>query len=202
MSVYFIANRRANAVKIGLTVDIWKRLDMLQIGTPDRLVLIGLIDTSHANCNDRVVERRWHERWASHRVKGEWFRIAPDLLWAIGDEVSKHGLPLTPRSDRFWTFAGMDQRIWAFARQVFAERARRFLDDRYCPQEAWYGCTEGGHGFKGRLSKLVGWERPGNDERLQTVEAYDTCYQTLYESLPDCRGCDCYSFEQLKGLLR
>lgn len=47
--------------------------------------------------------------------------------------------------------------------------------------------------FKPELCRLVGWDRVGDaqDDFLQTVEAYDTAYDTIYEALPGCFNCDC-----------
>lgn len=62
----------------------------------------------------------------------------------------------------------------------------------FCANEWWYG--RGDHGFKGRMSRLVGWTSDkGYDPFLRTQEAYDVAYDVLYNELPNCRNCGCYS---------
>lgn len=50
----------------------------------------------------------------------------------------------------------------------------------YCANEHWY--EEGG--YRQRLENLVGWR--SGIPILQTSEAYDACYEYLYDLLPDC----------------
>jgi hypothetical protein len=60
---------------------------------------------------------------------------------------------------------------------------------RFCANEIWFGKHQRGHGMKGRLCMLVGFE--SLDPRLKSPEAYDIAYQTIYRALPDCRACGC-----------
>ncbi len=74
--------------------------------------------------------------------------------------------------------------------RVAAERVRDAGDGSFCANAAWYGY--GGHlGLKPRLVRLVGWGSNHPDPALRTSAAYDVVYQTLYDLLPDCRGCGC-----------
>lgn len=73
--VYVIQARGRAAVKIGYAKDIAKRLRQLQTGSPAKLKLIAVIP------GDRDVERGLHDRFADHRLHGEWFhKSAPGLL--------------------------------------------------------------------------------------------------------------------------
>lgn len=57
----------------------------------------------------------------------------------------------------------------------------------------WYGF--GGYlGIKLRLTNLVGWERPVADG-LNSMEAFNVCYDFIYDELPECRGCLCTFIE-------
>jgi hypothetical protein len=85
--VYFIQAGRSGAIKIGTTgmavPDALKnRIENLQIGCPDKLVLLGTIPGG----NDR--ERELHERFAHLTERGEWFRPEADLLTFIRDAVT------------------------------------------------------------------------------------------------------------------
>ncbi len=73
--------------------------------------------------------------------------------------------------------------------RIAAERVRA-VDTSFCANAVWYGY--GGHlGLKPRLVRLVGWGAQSRDPVLRSCDAYDLVYQTLYDLLPDCRGCGC-----------
>lgn len=71
--VYFIDD--GTAVKIGIALDPLARLDALQTGNPRRLDLIGSIE------GDLGDERVLHDRFAAHRLVGEWFDRRPVREW-------------------------------------------------------------------------------------------------------------------------
>lgn len=80
-SVYFIQDDKGR-VKIGWTRDIRTRLMALQSGTLDNLALLRVVDGS------KTVERWFHKRFAKHRIRGEWFAFASEMLTiAAPDEV-------------------------------------------------------------------------------------------------------------------
>lgn len=81
--VYFVLARSAELVKIGYAKDAWARLSSMQVGSPDELLLFGVIDTYLP----RQLEQDLHERFAAERVRGEWFRMTDALF----DYVMKHG---------------------------------------------------------------------------------------------------------------
>jgi len=74
MSVYFIQAGDGGPIKIGVTTDVQDRLSTLQIGSALPLVLLlevwGGIEQ----------ERGYHETFAEHRMRGEWFAPHEDLL--------------------------------------------------------------------------------------------------------------------------
>lgn len=71
-SIYFA--RCGEAVKIGFSARPAHRLRDLQIGSAEPVELIGWMPGSPA------VERLLHHRFASLRIRGEWFSAAPSLL--------------------------------------------------------------------------------------------------------------------------
>ncbi len=76
--IYFARQDRTDLVKIGYTYGApSRRLSELQTGQPGLLHLMGLAD------GDEATERGWHARFASSRVRGEWFRITPPLACSI-----------------------------------------------------------------------------------------------------------------------
>lgn len=67
--VYFIVEpfEERSYVKIGWAKDPIKRLATLQTGNARHLVIRQLVHGGAA------LERRWHQRWATGRLSGEWF---------------------------------------------------------------------------------------------------------------------------------
>ena len=73
--IYFIQDSDTLHVKIGYTGgDPKVRLADLQTGNPSRLVLLAATDGGQSD------EAVLHRRFAAHRVAGEWFNPAPELL--------------------------------------------------------------------------------------------------------------------------
>lgn len=91
---------------------------------------------------------------------------------------------------KFEEYCKLDPRIEA----LFIE-AKTTGDDwqKYCREHAWYGygTVDDAHGFKTRLVPLVGMMRYDGPEELGTSDAYDCCYQTILDALPDCHGFNC-----------
>jgi hypothetical protein len=70
---YFI-QAGVGPVKIGRStlLSLPSRLSSLQGGNAERLYVIGVVPGD--------VERELHERWAKHRIRGEWFRPDPEIV--------------------------------------------------------------------------------------------------------------------------
>lgn len=94
--VYFIQMGEGGPIKIGWTRDPWQRIHELQTAQPYRLRLLGVIE------GDRHTERRLHRELAEHRVRGEWFKSAPDVLAKLDAEGSRVRArrPYTDRGER------------------------------------------------------------------------------------------------------
>lgn len=74
-AVYFIQAVSGGPVKIGSAWEPEKRLGSLQTGNPEALRIIGLMYDQP--------ERFFHEKFAHLRLRGEWFRPDPELLYFI-----------------------------------------------------------------------------------------------------------------------
>lgn len=73
--VYFIRSEKTHAIKIGFTAgQADKRLKSLQTAHPYKLQLLATIP------GNLEFEKSLHDRFSSHRLKGEWFRPHPDIL--------------------------------------------------------------------------------------------------------------------------
>lgn len=81
MTIYFIRGVTTGLTKIGYTRNpetALRRFANLQIGSPDRLMLVGLIE-GHPS-----IERELHDHFHTRRRHGEWFALtAQDLSAAI-----------------------------------------------------------------------------------------------------------------------
>lgn len=73
--VYFL-RAPGHAVKIGFTTNLSERVRTIQHSCPCRLILVGCLH------GDLDLERLMKQRFAEHRLHGEWFdeRILPDVL--------------------------------------------------------------------------------------------------------------------------
>lgn len=78
-TVYAIQIKDQNLFKIGYAADPEKRLKELQVGNPFDLILYAKIETLFAV----DVERFIHAMLAGCEVRGEWFRVEPEVI----DEV-------------------------------------------------------------------------------------------------------------------
>ena len=66
-SVYFIRDDRADMVKIGHSRNPWRRLSELQVGSANRLAIVGVIAA------DIAIEGVVHQQFSEGHSAGEWF---------------------------------------------------------------------------------------------------------------------------------
>ncbi len=81
--IYFIKNIANGQIKIGFAENPNTRLANLQTGSTDKLVLIKSIE------GDLAVEAQLHRQFAVHRLHGEWFTPADDLIQFIRGKDDK-----------------------------------------------------------------------------------------------------------------
>ena len=75
--VYFIQGSSGGPIKIGYAKDVKNRLIGLQTGHPDTLIVLGCMVGSQED------EQDLHEKFASYRVRGEWFQPEEPLMKMI-----------------------------------------------------------------------------------------------------------------------
>lgn len=75
-------------LKIGISQNVEQRRRGLESQSGRKLDVLGYIK------GDRDLERSWHERYASYREHGEWFRADNDLLADAIATVVESGSPL------------------------------------------------------------------------------------------------------------
>lgn len=72
-SVYFISDEHGN-VKIGYATSVQARFGELQVANASELTILLEIP------GGRKVEAELHTKFAEHRVRGEWFKLVPEIL--------------------------------------------------------------------------------------------------------------------------
>ncbi|MDJ0634057.1 MAG: GIY-YIG nuclease family protein [Xenococcaceae cyanobacterium MO_188.B29] len=76
--IYFILNPDSNAVKIGRTKNIAKRLNSLQVANPVELRLLKTVQVNSGK-EAKKTEELFHNKFANLRLLGEWFRFEQKL---------------------------------------------------------------------------------------------------------------------------
>lgn len=98
--VYFVRAVSLNLVKIGIARDFRVRITALQVGSPDKLELLGVV-----RCPDPAkLERDLHGRFARERSHGEWFRyssrlqayVAKNSVSADQDDLNRYAQAYKP----------------------------------------------------------------------------------------------------------
>ncbi len=72
--IYFIQEENDGPIKIGICINVLKRLSGIQVGTPRLLRLLAHIP------GDAALERKLHKQFSSSNIRGEWFRPDEVLL--------------------------------------------------------------------------------------------------------------------------
>lgn len=75
--VYFIRAGAAGPIKIGIARNPEGRLGELQVGSHEDLMLLATVP------GDERLESHLHRHFEEHRIRGEWFRAAEELLALI-----------------------------------------------------------------------------------------------------------------------
>jgi hypothetical protein len=77
---YLIRCETSGNLKIGKAIDAQRRLADLQRGSGTRLTLLAALKTA----SGYTLEAEMHERFAAHRLHGEWFAADPAIYAAFG----------------------------------------------------------------------------------------------------------------------
>jgi len=86
--IYFIQSKEFGAIKIGYTSgSVSKRIEDLQVGNPDQLLLVGTIPGGFAD------EKKVHYRFKDSRIRGEWFKDTHVLRNFIKDNEKGQAVP-------------------------------------------------------------------------------------------------------------
>lgn len=83
--VYFVQRGDDGPVKIGITKDIKSRMSSLQTGHAEQLRLLASFEGARRD------ERELHDRLSAHRISGEWFHPAPEVLAAAAEKSLTKG---------------------------------------------------------------------------------------------------------------
>lgn len=71
-NLYLIRSGTTNSYKIGISCDPVSRLSQLQTGNPHSLSLIACCP------GDRILEKKYHEKYKAKRQRGEWFEFSQE----------------------------------------------------------------------------------------------------------------------------
>lgn len=82
-TVYFVQAGKEGPIKIGVARDVQQRIGSLQTANHEKLSLIATVD------GGRDTEEKLHRHFAGHRLQGEWFKPAADLLKFIAERCKK-----------------------------------------------------------------------------------------------------------------
>lgn len=82
-NVYFVLDQVTDAVKIGATFNVAKRLATLRACSPVPLTLLGVIRGGGLE-----LETRLHQHFARDRLHGEWFRMSKEIAELISNRAS------------------------------------------------------------------------------------------------------------------
>lgn len=115
MAVYFVQDSLTGYIKIGFSSDPWARLSQIQVHNAGQCAIIALED------GDEDCEADLHARFAEHRLRGEWFLPANEIMEHIG-RLPPVQRPCSRTSD-FW--GGMSARDLARATGISAPMLSR-----------------------------------------------------------------------------
>jgi len=110
--VYFVQAATTRLVKIGVARDPRKRTCDMQVGSPDKLTLVGVI----ASEDPHALERKLHGQFRGDWSHGEWFEPSDELAALVEAQADEPPPERPPRRVR-------DKIAAAVARRKAAEAA-------------------------------------------------------------------------------
>ena len=91
--VYFLQLGDGGPIKVGVAVNPLTRMANIQAGSSVPVFLRGVVPGSYDK------EREIHQHLAGHRIRGEWFTPAPEVLVYVRRLIREAAFPL---SDDAW----------------------------------------------------------------------------------------------------
>jgi hypothetical protein len=79
--VYFVSD--GEFIKIGFATDWQARIKGLQIANPRTLTPLLILEGGYR------FERQLHQLFKAHRVRGEWFRLSPEIAEYVNDHETE-----------------------------------------------------------------------------------------------------------------
>lgn len=92
--IYFIEDVANGHVKIGYAKNPWSRLATFRVSSASQLDLVAVAP------GDRQEEVIMHTRFASYRIRGEWFRKSSpieEMIATLGPPTNPHDIPVRQR---------------------------------------------------------------------------------------------------------
>lgn len=78
LKIYFILGEKTRLIKIGTSYDVLTRLGNMQVGSPDKLILLGTIDVNQKHTE--ITEIELHRKFKDLHSHREWFKIGDSLV--------------------------------------------------------------------------------------------------------------------------
>ena len=123
--IYFIRGKESGNIKIGFSNMPKKRKTNLQTAHYEELEFIGFMNGS------REDEARIHEMFTKFRIRGEWYRPAPDLIDFVTKSASKsetNRISSLGKGEYRITFADPEEYTMAFFLAARSHRIRILSD--------------------------------------------------------------------------
>jgi len=87
-NVYFILDKKSNAVKIGKSNNIEERISDLQTGNSNPLIVENFIECKSEE-HSFEFEKELHKKFEHLNIRGEWFKYDSDLIDYIANASIK-----------------------------------------------------------------------------------------------------------------
>lgn len=98
MFVYFMLCKQAEALKVGVSKDVAKRLASIATSNPEKIHLLGTIQCG-GETEARSIERLFLQTWINKSMSGEWIRWDDDVRESVQKFIARQ-FPELPRSGR------------------------------------------------------------------------------------------------------
>jgi hypothetical protein len=126
--IYFARAGDTNRIKIGCTIDVDKRLRVLQTGCPEVLRVLLILPRG-----DYQIETKLHKQFAKRRIQGEWFEYAPEIAYFIQKRLEarvrlkelEEEYLREKEAESYWEY--QEQKHWAKLEQDHEEELEREL---------------------------------------------------------------------------